>query len=324
MRAVICKELTGLGGLSLEEHWPEPQAGPGEVLVDVKAAALNFPDLLMIKGMYQEQPALPFVPGAEFAGVVEGVGKGVERFKPGDRVVSVSGNALAEKTVVKADLLLPAPANLDFESASGICITYFTTQHALKQRAGLQPGETLLVLGAAGGVGVTAVELGKVMGARVIAAASSPEKLELARTLGADETINYTTEDLRARVKELTAGKGVDVVYDPVGAQLAEPALRSLAWKGRYLVIGFAGGEIPRIPLNLLLLKGSAVIGVYWGDFARREPQQQFANAMELWQLIEQGKLRPVVGEVHELADYAAAFESLAGRRARGKVVIRI
>jgi NADPH2:quinone reductase len=324
MRAVVCKELTGVDGLTLEDNWPEPVAGPGEVLIDVKAAALNFPDLLMIKGLYQEQPPLPFIPGSEFAGTVAAVGKSVSRLKPGDRVVSVSGSALAEKTAVRAELVLPAPATLDFTSASGICITYFTTLHAFKQRALLQAGETLLVLGAAGGVGATAVELGKLMGARVIAAASNEEKLELARSLGADETINYTTEDLRARVKEITSGKGVDVVYDPVGAQLAEPALRSLAWKGRYLVIGFAGGEIPRVPLNLPLLKGSSIVGVFWGDFARREPKQQLANALELWKLFDEGKLRPLVGEIHELADYESAFESLAGRRARGKVVIRI
>ncbi len=324
MRAVVCRELTGLKGLSFENDWPEPSAGPGEILIDVKAAALNFPDLLMIKGMYQEQPKMPFIPGAEFAGVVEALGEGVSGFEPGDRVVSVSGSALAEKTAVKAELVMPAPGGLDFEAASGVCITYFTTMHAYKQRANLQPGESVLVLGAAGGVGTTAVELGKVMGATVIAAASNEEKLELARSLGADETINYTTDDLRARVREITAGKGVDVVYDPVGAQLTEPALRCLAWKGRYLVIGFAGGEIPRIPLNLPLLKGSSIVGVFWGDFARREPREQRANTMELWKLIGEGKLKPVVGDVHELADYSQAFEALAGRSARGKVVIRI
>lgn len=324
MRAVVCRELTGLKGLSFENDWPEPSAGPGEILIDVKAAALNFPDLLMIKGLYQEQPKMPFIPGAEFAGVVEALGEGVSGFEPGDRVVSVSGSALAEKTAVKAELVMPAPPGLDFEAASGVCITYFTTMHAYKQRANLQPGETVLVLGAAGGVGTTAVELGKVMGARVIAAASNEEKLDLARSLGADETINYTTDDLRARVKEITAGKGVDVVYDPVGAQLAEPALRCLAWKGRYLVIGFAGGEIPRVPLNLTLLKGSSIVGVFWGDFTRREPKVQRANAMELWKLIGEGKLKPVVGDVHDLPDYSQAFEALAGRSARGKVVIRI
>jgi NADPH2:quinone reductase len=222
----------------------------------------------------------------------------------------------------KAALVIPAPRKLDFAAAAGICITYFTSMHALKQRAALQAGETLLVLGAAGGVGTTAVELGKQMGAVVIAAASSAAKLELARRLGADHVINYATEDLRDRVKAITGGKGVDVVYDPVGGELAEPALRSMAWGGRYLVIGFAAGEIPRIPLNLPLLKGCSIVGVFWGAFSQRERDVQRANATELWQMFEAGRLVPVVGETHALDDYAAAFEALASRRAQGKVVL--
>jgi NADPH2:quinone reductase len=219
--------------------------------------------------------------------------------------------------------VLPAPRNLGFEAAAGICITYFTSMHALKQRARLQPGETLLVLGAAGGVGTTAVELGKQMGAIVIAAASSDAKLEVARGLGADHVVNYATQDLRERLKEITGGKGVDVVYDPVGGALAEPALRSMAWQGRYLVIGFAGGDIPRVPLNLPLLKGCSIVGVFWGSFALREREAQRQNVAELWQLFESGRLSPVVGEIHALGDYAAAFDSLASRRACGKVVLR-
>jgi len=322
MRAVICRELTGVGGLEYVDNWPEPQAGPGEVLVDVKAAALNFPDLLMIQGLYQERPPLPFVVGTEMSGVVAAVGEGVAHVAPGDRVVAACGRTLAERVVAKSALVIPAPKQLGFEAAAGICITYFTSMHALKQRAQLNAGETLLVLGAAGGVGTTAVELGKQMGASVIAAVGSDAKLELVRRLGADHAVNYATEDLRERLKEITGGKGVDVVYDPVGGALAEPALRSMAWGGRYLVIGFAGGDIPRIPLNLPLLKGCSIVGVYWGSFAQRERDLQRRNVLELWEMFESGRLVPVVGETHGLADYAAAFESLATRRAQGKVVL--
>ena len=323
MRAVVCRELTGVGGLEYVDNWPEPQAGPGEVLVDVKAAALNFPDLLMIQGLYQERPPLPFVVGTEMSGVVAAVGPGVTHFAPGDRVVAACGRTLAERVVAKASLVIPAPKKLGFEAAAGICITYFTSMHALKQRAQLNAGETLLVLGAAGGVGTTAVELGKQMGATVIAAVGSDAKLELVRRLGADHVVNYATEDLRERIKEITGGKGVDVVYDPVGGVLAEPALRSMAWGGRYLVIGFAGGDIPRIPLNLPLLKGCSIVGVYWGSFAQRERDLQRQNVAELWRLFEAGRLSPAVGETHELDDFAAAFEALSSRRAQGKVVLR-
>jgi NADPH2:quinone reductase len=255
--------------------------------------------------------------------VVAAVGEGVTQFAPGDRVVAACGRTLAERVAAKALLVLPAPAGLSFEQASGICITYFTTMHALKQRAQLQAGETLLVLGAAGGVGTTAVELGKQMGATVIAAASSDEKLELTRKLGADHTINYATEDLRERLKTITGGRGVDVVYDPVGGALAEPALRSMAWRGRYLVIGFAGGDIPKIPLNLPLLKGCSIVGVYWGSFAQRERDVQRQNVAELWRLFEAGQLSPAVGETHGLDDFAAAFEALSSRRAQGKIVLK-
>jgi NADPH:quinone reductase len=323
MRAVVCRELTGLTGLACETDWPEPQAAAGEVVVEVRAAALNFPDLLMIQGLYQERPPLPFVVGTEMAGVISAVGEGVTQFKPGDRVVAACGRTLAERVAAKAALVLPAPRGLDFDAAAGICITYFTTLHALRQRAQLQAGETLLVLGAAGGVGTTAVELGKQMGATVIAAAGSAQKLELTRRLGADHAINYGTEDLRERLKEITGGRGVDVVYDPVGGALAEPALRSMAWKGRYLVVGFAGGEIPRIPLNLPLLKGCAIVGVFWGSFAQRERDVQRQNVAELWQLFESGRLVPTVGERHALENFAEAFESLRTRRAQGKVVLR-
>jgi NADPH:quinone reductase len=322
MRAVICRELTGIDGLALVHDWPEPAAAAGQVVVDVRAAALNFPDLLMTQGLYQDKPPLPFVVGTELAGTVSAVGEGVTRFKVGDRVVSACGRTMAERVAAPAALVIPAPRNLPLESAAGICITYFTTIHALKQRAALQPGESLLVLGAAGGVGTTAVELGKEMGATVIAAASSDQKLDLARSLGADHLVNYSTQDLRERIKEITGGKGVDVVYDPVGGTLAEAALRSMAWRGRYLVIGFAGGEIPRIPLNLPLLKGCSIVGVFWGSFVQREPAVQMQNTAELWALFEAGRLKPVVGETHRMEDFAAAFDSLHSRRARGKVVV--
>ncbi len=323
MRALVCRELTGIDGLSLEDDWPEPTPAAGEVLVEVKAAALNFPDLLMIRGLYQDRPPLPFIVGTELSGVVSAVGRGVSHVRAGDRVVAACGRTIAEQVTARAAQVLPAPAGLSFESAAGICITYFTTMHALKQRAHLAAGETLLVLGAAGGVGTTAVELGRQMGATVIAAASSDEKLELARSLGAAHLVNYTTGDLRQRIKEITGGRGVDVIYDPVGGDLAEPALRSMAWGGRYLVIGFAAGSVPSMPLNLPLLKGCSIVGVFWGSFAQREPERQRQNVEELWALFEAGRLSPVVGEVHSMRDYAKAFESLESRRARGKVVIK-
>lgn len=324
MKALVCHTLTGPQDLKVEAHWPEPVAGPGEVLVDVKAAALNFPDVLMTRGLYQERPPLPFIPGLELAGVVAAVGEGVTRHRPGDRVVAYSGRACAERVNVAQDFVIPLPGTLDFVHASGLCLTYFTSYHALKQRAQLAAGETLLVLGAGGGVGTTAVELGKAMGARVIAAASSDAKLEVARQLGADAVINYSAEDLRERLKEITGGAGVDVVYDPVGGAYTEPALRSIAWKGRYLVIGFAAGDIPKLPINLLLLKGASLVGVFFGAFAKREPKVQRQNVAELWQMLEAGRLKPVVGAVFPLEQGAQAFLALEQRQAVGKVVIEI
>jgi NADPH2:quinone reductase len=324
MKALVCHTLTGPQDVKLELQWPEPQPGRGEVLVDVKAAALNFPDVLMTRGLYQERPPLPFVPGLEFAGVVAEVGEGVAHLLPGDRVVGYSGQAVAEKVVARQESVMPMPRTLDFVAASGISLTYFTSYHALRQRAQLQPGETLLVLGAGGGVGTTAVELGKLKGARVIAAASTPEKLEVARSLGADHLVNYASEDLRERLKEITGGAGVDVVYDPVGGALTEPAVRSLAWKGRFLVVGFAAGEIPKLAINLLLLRGASLVGVFWGAFAKREPQVQMQNARELWEMFEAGKLKPVVGKVYPLEEGASALTALETRQATGKVVISI
>jgi NADPH2:quinone reductase len=293
-------------------------------LVDIKAAGLNFPDVLIIEGKYQYQPPLPFIPGGECAGVVAAVGEGVTHVKPGDSVIGmIQTGGFATKVAAPAQSVFPMPPGLTYEQAAGVSMTYFTSHHALKQRANLQPGETLLVMGAAGGVGSTAIELGKWMGAKVIAAASSDEKLEFCKQLGADEVINYSTEDLKTRLKELTGGKGVDVVYDPVGGDYAEPALRNMAWNGRYLVIGFASGPIPKIPLNLALLKGCAIMGVFWGRFVGEEPKVHLENVAELWNLFSNKTLNPVVTESFALSDYQAAYECMTERRARGKVIIR-
>ena len=323
MKAVVCREHGLPEKLELVDDWPEPEIGENDVLVKVKAAGLNFPDVLIIQGKYQFQPELPFIPGNECSGEVESVGSAVTRYKPGDKVISAAGTgAFCERIVVNENAVFPMPDGLSFEQAAGVSITYFTSYYALKQRANIQPGETLLVLGAAGGVGTTAVELGKLMGAKVIAAASSEEKLELCKKLGADEVINYTTTSLKDAVKELTGGKGVDVVYDPVGGDYAEPALRSMGWNGRYLVIGFASGPIPKIPLNLTLLKGCSIVGVFWGRFTGEEPKVHLQNIAELWELFASGKLNPVVTDVFPLEHYEDAYNCMIERRARGKVII--
>ena len=323
MKAVICKEHGLPDKLELVTDWPEPEMGEHDVQIDVRAAGLNFPDVLMIQGKYQFQPDMPFVPGAESAGVVSAVGDKVTRHKVGDKVISMGASgAFCERIVANEFGVFPMPDGLSFEQAAGVSITYFTSYYALKQRANIQPGETLLVLGAAGGVGSTAVELGKLMGARVIAAASSDDKLALCKELGADELINYSEESLKDKVKELTGGKGVDVVYDPVGGDYAEPAVRSMAWTGRYLVIGFASGPIPSIPLNLTLLKGCSLVGVFWGRFSGEEPEVNLSNITELWELFGAGKLNPVVTDVFPLAQYEDAFNCLIDRKARGKVIL--
>ncbi len=322
MRAVVCSELGPASSLSLEEL-PDPVPGPGEVVMDVRAAALNFPDTLVIEGKYQMQPELPFIPGGEAAGVVVAAGEGVTGFPVGAPVMSMGlVGAFAEQWKVPAQSLMPKPDKLTFEEAAAFGLTYGTSYYALKQRANLQPGERLLVLGAAGGVGSSAVEIGKAMGATVIAAASTDEKLAFAAGMGADEGINYAAEDLRSRIKEITGGVGVDVVYDPVGGGLSEPALRSTAWNGRFLVIGFAAGDIPAIPLNLMLLKGVSVVGVFWGSWAGRDPVASQQNFAELFAMVEEGKLHPRVTDVYPLEQYAAAFDALTGRKARGKVVL--
>jgi NADPH2:quinone reductase len=322
MKALVCKEFGALEALRIEDV-PAPVAGPGQVLIAVTAASVNFPDALIVQGKYQTKPALPFIPGAELAGTIAAVGEGVDQSRLGTPVLTVSGRgAFAEQIVVKADAALPLDAAIDIATAAALPLTYGTAYHALLDRAQLQAGETLLVLGAGGGVGLAAIELGKILGATVIAAASSREKLDAAASRGAMHLINYTTEDLRARLKDLTGDRGVDVVCDPVGGPHAEPALRATGWRGRYLVIGFAAGDIPRIALNLMLLKGSAILGVFWGEFMRREPQR---GATELAQLIEwlrDGRLRPLISARYPLADAGAALAAVYERKVTGKLLI--
>ncbi len=324
MRALLCKEIGPADKLVIEEV-PDPVAGPGEVLVRVHAAGINFPDLLVIQGLYQVKIEPPFIPGNEAAGVVQAAGEGVSRYKPGDRVIIMpEGAAFAELCAVPVERVIPMLNSLDFEQAAGFTITYGTSYHALKQSAKLQPGETVLVLGAAGGVGITAVECAKAMGARVIAAASSDTKLEFARAAGADETINYSNESLNDQCKALTHGKGVDVVYDPVGGELAQQALRALAWHGRYLVIGFASGDIPKFPANIALLKEASIIGIWWGTWMVKHPAESEQNMKELFGMVAKGVLKPRVTESWPLENYAEAFNSLSNRTARGKVILTL
>jgi len=324
MKALLCKTLGTVGDLVIEET-DDPQAGAGEVVMDVMAAALNFPDTLVIAGKYQIKPELPFVAGGEAAGVICDIGEGVDDFSIGDRVVAIGATgAFAEKMVKAAGELIRIPESMDFLTAAGFCAAYGTSYYALKQCANLKAGETLLVLGAAGGVGLAAVDIGQALGATVIAAASNDEKLATAVAAGATEKINYSTESMKERAKEITARKGVDVVYDPVGGELSEQALRAMAWDGRFLVIGFAAGEIPRIPLNLPLLKNCNICGVFFGAWAQRDPAGFANNYQELFTMFEAGKLRPQVCHEFELDDYVEAFATLTERRARGKVIIKI
>ena len=325
MRAVICEEHGLPDKLKLEGNWPDPTPGDDDVLIDIKAGSLNFPDVLMIQNKYQFQPDLPFVPGGEYAGVISEVGKNVERYKVGDKVIVIGGiGAFADKAVASQHSVMLMPEGLSFAESAAVGMTYFTSYYALKQRANLQPGETLLVLGAGGGVGITAVEIGKAMGARVIAAASSEDKLALAKAKGADEVFNYSEHSVKDKVKELTGGKGVDVVYDPVGGDFSEQALRATAWNGRFLVIGFAAGPIPKIPLNLALLKGCSIVGVFWGAFISAEPEVQEQNRKELWAMFADGRLKPEINDRFPLEDYEKAYNCLIERKARGKVVLEM
>jgi NADPH2:quinone reductase len=323
MKAILCTRYCTPDELELADI-PQPTAGPGEALVRVKAAALNFFDLLIIAGKYQVKPPFPFSPASEFAGVVESVGAGVTDIAVGDRVLGSTGHGTAREYIaVPAKQLVKIPEKLDFEHAAGLTVTYGTTLYALRERAQLKSGETLAVLGASGGVGLAAIEIGKIMGARVIACASSAEKLDFARAHGADETVNYASEDLRGALKRLGGERGIDVVYDPVGGPYAEPAVRSLGWEGRYLVIGFAAGEIPKLPLNLVLLKSCDIRGVIWGAWVARNPQGQRALMTDIVRWCAEGKLSGHVHAVYPLAEIATALKAIADRKAMGKIVLR-
>jgi NADPH2:quinone reductase len=324
VKAILCKEYGPADKLVIEDV-PSPTAKGRGVKVRVKAAGLNFPDTLIIEGKYQLKPALPFSPGGEMSGEVIAVGEKVTRFKVGDRVAGLTGyGAFAEEVIVPEHNLLLLPEDMSDEKAAAFMMVYGTSYYALKQRANIQAGESLLVLGASGGVGRATVELGKAMGARVIAAASSAQKLTVAEAAGADELINYAEEPLKDAIKRLTNSKGVDVIYDPVGGDYTEQALRAMAWNGRHLIIGFAAGDIPKIPANLTLLKGCSVVGVFWGSFTQREPEASAQNMIELMTLYTEGEIDPKISEVFEFEDYAKALGALTERRAIGKVVLKV
>ena len=322
MKALLCKNL-GMPDTLVCEEVADLTAPAGKVIVEMKAAGVNFPDALIIQGKYQFKPPMPFAPGIELAGVVKEVGEGVRNVKAGDRVIaSCAYGAFAEQVLVDARQVIPLPEGVGFDVGASFLVTYGTSYHALKGRAGLKAGETLLVLGAAGGVGLAAIQIAKALGAKVIAAASTAEKLAVCTANGADEVINYGTEDLRERLKELTEGKGPDVIYDPVGGRFAEPAFRSIGWAGRYLVVGFADGEIPNLPMNLPLLKGASVIGVFWGEYVKRQLPNFIQDLGEMFALVGQGKLRPHVSKAYPLEQGAQALQDLLDRKVVGKVVI--
>jgi NADPH2:quinone reductase len=324
MKAYVCREFGPVESHKVEEI-EDPRAEAGQVVVDVKAAGVSFPDVLIVQGKYQFQPPFPFSPGGEIAGVISEVGEGVVDWKVGDRVIAMTGNGgIAEKVVAFEMTLMPLPETMDFKDGAAFPLNYGTTYHALKQRGQLQPGETLLVTGAGGGVGTTAIEIGKAMGAKVIAAASTEEKLEIAKNLGADETINYSDGELKEKVKALTDGLGADVIYDPIGGDIFLQCMRCVNWKGRVLVIGFASGPIPEVPTNLALLKGCSIVGVFWGRFTGAEPEENSKNFDELFALHAEGKLKPQITKSYSLDDAAEAISSLENRKATGKEVIEI
>ncbi|MBL0163776.1 MAG: NADPH:quinone oxidoreductase family protein [Xanthomonadales bacterium] len=325
MKAIICENWGTPSSLQLRDM-PSPQPGPRQVLVRVRVAAVNFPDALIVAGKYQVRPEFPFSPGGELSGEIIALGSEVRHLAVGNKVIGLASHgAYAQEALVDASHIMPLPANIsdaDLELAGSFMLTYGTSLHALKDRAEAKAGETLLVLGAGGGVGLAAVEIGKLMGLRVIAAASSQEKRDAALALGADEVIDYSSEVLRDRIKSLTEGKGVDIVYDPVGGEFAEPALRSVGWRGRYLVVGFAAGDIPKIPINLLLLKGSSLVGVFWGEFVRREPTLNATNMGQLFAWLNQGKIHPLISKRYPLSQAPAALDALLARKVVGKLVI--
>jgi len=322
MQAWLCENPTGIDALRWTDMpAPEPQAG--QLRIAIKAASLNFPDLLIIQNKYQMKPPLPFVPGTEFAGIVEAVGEGVKGLKPGDAVAAFAGTGgFATHACIPAALAMPLPPGFAFSDAAAFICTYATSHHALMDRAALQAGETVLILGAAGGVGTAAIQIAKAAGARVIAAASSDEKCARCIELGADASINYGSASLRDELKALTGGKGPDVIYDPVGGSLAEQAFRSIAWRGRYLVVGFAQGEIPALPLNLALLKGASIVGVFWGEFAKREPERNARMLAQLAEWYARGLVKPVLDRVLPMTQLPAAFERMSSRQVVGKLVV--
>jgi len=322
MQAWLCETLDGIAAMRFQTL-PTPVPKPGEVRIAIQAASLNFPDLLIVEGKYQFKPALPFVPGSEFAGHIDAVGEGVQHMKVGMPVAAIAGTGgFATHACVDAARVLPLPPGFAVEDGAAFAFTYGTSHHALMDRANLKAGETVLVLGAAGGVGTAALQIAKAAGARVIAAASSDEKCALCMELGADATLNYSTQNVRDTLKALTDGKGPDVVYDPVGGELAEPVFRSIAWRGRYLVVGFAGGGIPALPWNLALLKGAAVVGVFWGDFVKREPQASAAALAQLAQWYGQGLIKPVIDQRLPMAELPAAYARMGSRQVRGKMLL--
>jgi len=324
MKSLLCKQFGPIDDLVIEDG-PIPVAAPGKVVINVKAASLNFPDALMVQGLYQVKPPTPFVPGAEYAGIVHAVGEGVAHIKAGDRVAAFTGyGGFTEYAVADAMRVMPMPPSMSFEQGAAFVLTYATSYHALKDVANLQSGETLLVLGAAGGVGTTAIQLAKIMGATVIAAASSAEKLALCTSLGADHAINYSAADWRDQVNAIVGKKGVEVVYDAVGGPYAEPALRCVGWRGRYLVVGFAAGDIPKIPLNLALLKERQILGVYWGDSVAANPKGHMANMRQLAEWFEAGKIAPSITETVPLEGTVDALKRLSSRNAMGKIVVRL
>lgn len=323
MHAWLCSDPSGVDALEWKEQ-ATPQPGPGEVLLELKAASLNFPDLLIVQNKYQMKPPLPFVPGSEYAGLVRARGEGVQHLQIGQAVACLTGTGgFATHALAPADRCMPLPNGFPFEDAAAFIMTYATSHHALIDRGQLKAGETVLVLGAAGGVGTAAIQIAKAQGARVIAAASSDDKLALCKTIGADVGINYATQDLREAIKAATDGKGPDVIYDPVGGDLAEPAFRSIAWRGRYLVVGFAASPtIPALPMNLPLLKGASLVGVFWGDFARREHQANAAMMKALTQWYAQGKVKPVIDRVLPMRELKQAYALMGSRQVKGKLVL--
>ena len=322
MHAWLCTNPTGVDALTWQEL-PTPAPKAGEVLIAIKAASLNFPDLLIVQNKYQMKPPLPFVPGSEYAGVIEAVGEGVKHLAVGQHVACLSGTGgFATHTIAPAALCMPLPAGFPFVDAAAFIMIYATSHHALIDRAQLKAGETVLVLGAAGGVGTAAIQIAKIAGARVIAAASTDEKCALCKWIGADDTINYTTENLRERIKELTGGKGPDVIYDPVGGDMSEQAFRSIAWRGRHLVVGFASGPTPSLPLNLPLLKGASIVGVFWGGFAKAEPKANAAMMAELAGWYAAGKIKPVIDSTMPMAELKAAYAHMGSRGVKGKLVM--